>query len=92
MDEQLARKLVRDSINSARAEKGLPPLDSNNNQLLMYLLAVVVAVVSYYLLRNYKPNFVTVELNGVKQFDQARGVVASIVAGLLVLLVYYMCC
>jgi hypothetical protein len=93
MDEDLARKLVFDSINQARAEKGLPPLNSqnDNNQMFMFLLAVVVAVASYFLLNHFKPGFVTVDSKGKKQFDQARGVVASLVAGLLVLLVYYLC-
>jgi len=59
------------------------------NDWWVYLLAIVVGVVAYFLLRNYKPKWVTVEnQNGEREFDNTRGIISAIVVALLVLLGY----
>ena len=89
MDLETIKRINRDALRAAQeAEGGSMKID--NNQMMMYAVAVAVAVAVYFLLQNYQPEFVMSTVNGQKQFDMTRAVIASVVAGLVVILGYHM--
>ena len=91
MDLETIKRINRDALRSAQEAEGesVGPVQVNNQQLIMYAVAVAVAVAAYFLLQNYKPDFVMSTENDQKKFDQTRAIIASVVAGLVVILGYY---
>ena len=87
------RRINRDALRAAQEAEGSYGGSyglGGNNQLLTYAVAVGVAALAYFLLQQYKPDFVLSTKNGVKQFDMTRAVIASVVAGLLTLLAFHL--
>ncbi|KKL59416.1 hypothetical protein LCGC14_2215570 [marine sediment metagenome] len=91
MDLETIKRINRDALRAAQESEGetseFGKLD--NQQLIMYAVAVAIAVGAYFLLQNYKPDFVMSTENGQKKFDQTRAIIASVVVGLVVILCYH---
>lgn len=90
MDPETIKRINRDALRAAQEAEGEYSENVDNQQLMMYAVAVGVAIVAYLLMQHYKPNFVMATVNGQKQFDQTRAVIASVVVGLLVILGYHL--
>ena len=89
MDIETIKRINRDALRAAQESEGSENID--NKQMIVYAVAIGVAVLTYYLLHQYKPSIVMSTKDNVKQLDQTRVIIASVVAGLLVLLVsHYM--
>ena len=86
------KRINRDALKAAQEAAGETGSEygGNNNQMIMYLVAIAVAIGGYFLLKNYQPEFVMSVSgdNGTKQFDETRAMIASAIAGLVVILVY----
>ena len=95
MDLETIKRINREALEAAKASNGSYSgsafgLSLDNTHLMVYALAAVVAGVCYYLLQQYQPELVTRVENGMRVFDQTRAIVASVVAGLLVVLAHYL--
>lgn len=95
MDLETIKRINREALEAAKAANGhhsdsLLGLSLDNTSLLVYGVAVLVGVVAYYLLHRYQPMVVTRVENGLRVFDQTRAIIASVVAGLLVVLAHYL--
>ena len=91
MDLETIKRINRDALRAAQESEGVVPDEGvDNRQMIMYAVAVGVAVLAYFLLQNYKPDFVMSTSNGQKEFDQTRAIIASVIAGLLVILGYHL--
>ena len=96
MSPEKARELVQSALQQAKSAHGRSVdlfgshLNADNHHLLMYAVAAVVAVAVYFLLKCYKPQFVLSKKNGDHKVDELRAVISSVVAGLLVVLVYHL--
>ena len=90
MDLETIKRINRDALRAAQeSEEGSEYSEKvDNQQMIMYAVAAGVAVVAYFLLQNRKPDFVMSTIDGQKQFDQMRAIIASVIAGLLVILGY----
>jgi len=58
------------------------------NNLMKYMVALVVALLVYFILRSYKPDFVMKTKDNVKEFDEMKGLLFGVGAGVVVLLLY----
>jgi hypothetical protein len=94
MDIETIKRINRTALDEAKAALGehgsFSESTFDNNQMLVYFFALAVAVVVYFLLQKFQPNFVTSTVNGVKSFDSTRAVISSIIAGLLVILLFHL--
>ncbi len=90
MELETIKKINREALRRAQENEGgySDFGQANNQQLIMYAVAVAIAVGTYFLLQNYKPDFVMSTVDGQKQFDQTRTLIASAVAGLLAIMGY----
>jgi len=92
MDLETIKRINRDALRAAQEAEGESSYSEkiDNRQMIMYAVAVGAAVLAYFLLQNYKPNFVMSTTNGQKQFDQTRAIIAAVVVGLLMILGYHL--
>jgi uncharacterized membrane protein YdjX (TVP38/TMEM64 family) len=58
--------------------------------MMVYAAAVVVAVLAFYLMKRHTPDLVMSTVDGKKEFDRTRAIVASVVVGLLVVLGHHL--
>jgi hypothetical protein len=87
--QELNRQMLREAQAAELAEMGFGKID--NQQMMVYLVAAGIAVLSYFLMQRYTPDVVMSTKDGKKQFDTVRAVVASVVVGVLVLVVHHLC-
>ncbi len=99
MDLETIRRINRDALRAAKEAAGETEGETEgaagtglSTQTTMYIVAIIVAIATYFLLKNVQPEFVmsTSGDNGIKKFDETRAIIASIVAGLIVILIYNM--
>ena len=92
MDLETIKRINRDALRAAQESEGESVFSEkiDNKQMIMYVVAVAVATAVYFLLQNYKPDIVMSTSNGQKNFDQTKAIIASVIAGLLVILCYHL--
>jgi len=90
MDIESIKRINREALRAAQAAEGSSYEKVDNQQMMMYAVAVAVAALAYFVMQKYKPEFVMSTVDGVKQFDQMRAAIASVIAGLLVILGHHL--
>lgn len=93
MDLETIKRINRDALRAAQDAAGESGgATGMDTQTTMYIVAIIVAIAAYFILKQMQPEFVmsTSGDNGAKKFDETRAIIASIVAGLIVILIYNM--
>ena len=65
MDLETIKRINREALRAAQESEGG---QIDNKQIMTYAVAIAAAVLVYFLLQNYKPEFVMSTKDGVKDF------------------------
>ena len=89
MDIDTIKRINREALEAAKKAQNKY---TDENHMMMYVLSVLAGIVSYFFMQKYQPSFLMTNTNGggVLEFNKTRGVIASVIVGLVFLLLYNM--
>lgn len=91
----MARKINAAALDDAYASQGYGGNVYNfyghkKHNFMIWILAIIVGVLVYFLLKKMQPDFVLTWRYGLRVFSEMKAIVTAVLAGLAVLLVYYL--